>query len=326
MDSESSITHTESDICLRLVEVWFDSTWAYYMSSSTEQFYKRMDKHRRAYSSTASVAGSSVADGSIMGKSLQDKLYAIQKSLKVVEKKLGLDEFSELCAVCLKSCDQLYPGFRDILLIARYLLRESDTYRGKLTNAQIDSITLPMLYQHIYYEMSDFLLRTSKGSEALKLLTHPTKITHATYDICRQKFCRLLCDESGIVEYGILRLVHIMGDDPSSAVEPEAVEEEEEAPEAPEAPKPVEEEEEAPEAPKAVEEEEAPEAPEAVEEPKAKKTKTTRRSAADESYSSVPYYSAYGSGKLKSENGSRRLFFPLTKYSYKGESSSEEDD
>ena len=342
---ESSITHTESDICLRLVEVWFDATWAYYMSPSVEQFCKRMEKQRRSHSSTASVTSGSVADGSIVGKSVQEKLYHIQKGLKAIKKHMGIKEFAELCTVCLKSSDQLYPGFRDILLIVKYLLRESDTYRGSLTSTEIDGVTLPQAYQYIYYQLADFLLRTSKGSEALKLLTHPVKITHATYDICRQKFCRLLCDETEIVEYGLLRLVKSLVkqrppiDEPEPEPEPEPdaevvdpdpepapapVNHEDPEPEpAPVDPVPVEE--------VVVEEHEPADDVSAITGPDPDEDEdnislavSTARGERQprSSYSSVPFYKAYGTGKMKDAT-TKHIPFPLRKFSKDSDSSNE---
>lgn len=198
------VTHTESDVTLRLVEVWFDSTWAYLMSP--QQMVKRVDHHRKHVSDTASVA-SSIAEGSVVGKSVNEKIKVLHEALQMVHERLRYQDFKDLCACCLKSSDRLYPGFKDILLIVRHLLREDPTYRDKLHAKEIEKITLPMIYQCIYYQFCDYLLRTSRGSEAMKLLTTPTKLTHATYDICRQKFCRLMVDETDIVQYGLLRLI-----------------------------------------------------------------------------------------------------------------------
>lgn len=202
----NAITHTEYDVSLRLVEVWYDSTWAYLMSSHASQIAKRVDKRRRHLSSSASVA-SSVGDSSISGKPLVEKLETLQDYLTNVRARISYAEFKELCACCLKGSDHLYPGFRDVVLICHYLFRENATYRGLLTEREIDKISLSMIYQCIYYQMCDYLLHTARGSEAMKLLATPTKITHAAYDICRQKFCRLLVDEIEIIQYGLFRLI-----------------------------------------------------------------------------------------------------------------------
>jgi hypothetical protein len=167
---------------------------------------KRVDNRRKQFSSSASVA-STVADASILGKGIDEKMDALHDNLRYVKDRLSYKDYKELCACCLKSSDRLYPGFKDITLIVHYLLREDPSYKGMLSDREIDHINLAMIYQCIYQQLCEYLLNTTKGSDAMKMLTTPTKLTHATYDICRQKFCRILVDETDIIQYGIFRLV-----------------------------------------------------------------------------------------------------------------------
>ncbi len=201
----NSTVYNEGDMMYRLVETWYDSTWSYLMSPN--HMVKRVDNHRKEVSDTASVASSTLGEGSVVGKMINEKLDTLQYLLTNVHENLRYGEFKALCDVCLKCSDRLYPGFKDLLLIARFLLREDAAYRDKLTPSEIEKITLPMVYQSIYYEFCSFLLRTTLGSEAMKLLVTATRTKHATYEICRQKFCRILVEETDIVHYGLIRLI-----------------------------------------------------------------------------------------------------------------------
>jgi hypothetical protein len=194
------------DILFRLVEIWYDSTWAFLMSLRGDAMVKRVNNRRRSVSSSESVA-SSVAEGVMTGKSFQEKLSTARESLGRVETVLAYQDYKDLCACCIKTSDNLYPGFHDILPLTQDLLTKHPRYKGKLTARELGKITVPMVYQCIYVQMCDYLTRTPKGAEAMKLLTTPTKLTHAMYDICRQKFCKLLVDEEEIVAFGLHNLV-----------------------------------------------------------------------------------------------------------------------
>jgi len=225
------------------------------MSSSVDHVAKRIDRRRRAASSTASVA-SSIAEGTTAGKTLCEKLYILEKNLKNAKVLMKPRQFEDICKVSLRSNDDLYPGFKDILLIGKYLLVHSEEYQGTLTPEEVNGLTLTFVFQNIYYQLCEFLLTTRVGREAMKLIIMPSKITHATYDICRQKFCRLLCDETSIVQYGLFhmikKVIHDRDEDDEAASAHPTPEEPlpEEVPEAPEEPLP----EEIPEAPPAPEE------------------------------------------------------------------------
>lgn len=203
---ENSITHNENDVLLRLVECWYDTTWAYFIEKDSEKAPKRLEKRKRSVSSSASVC-SVQSDGSIMGKTMQEKLHILERLLREVEESMTSMDFQKICSVCMEESDQVYPGFKDILLIVRYLLRETDPYRNMLTPTEISNLTLPIVFQYIYYQLCEFILGNRKGSEIMKLVITPMKIKHATYDICRTKFCRLLCEEVSIIQYGLYRLI-----------------------------------------------------------------------------------------------------------------------
>jgi hypothetical protein len=201
----NAFTYTESDLSLRLVEVWYDITWAYYMTYNADHVANRIDKRRKTLSSSASVASTtSVAeDGSVVGKSMEEKLYVLQRKLQQVTTKITLRHFENICNVSMKSNDVLYAGFNAILEIAQYLLLYEDAYQNLLTPEEIKTLELPYVFQCIYYQLCTFMLHTPMGRHAMKLVIAPSKITHATYNICRQKFCELLYEETSIVQDGL---------------------------------------------------------------------------------------------------------------------------
>lgn len=205
-DQDTAVVYNEQDLALRLVEAWYDSVWAYFMEKSVDKITKRLEKQSRKVSSTASVtsATSNATTSSILGKSVQEKMHSLVDNLEHVKEHLSAREFHNICAVCLKHADSLYPGFRDILHITHYLLKECEPYRGQLTSREIEALRLPTIFQHLFYQLCSYLLRRR---EILKLIVMPTKITHATYDICRQKYCRVLCEEVSVVQYGLYRLI-----------------------------------------------------------------------------------------------------------------------
>ncbi len=191
------ITYSESDVALRLVEVWYDITWAYYMSSSGNNVAKRIDDRRKVV--TKAAAG----DG-MLGKSIKEKLQGLQRSLQNIKLLMKARQFEDICRVSLKSSDDLYPGFKDVLLIVQHLMKGSDRYAGLLTPEELNGLTLTLVFQCIYYRVCAFLLAHRMGREACKLVITPAKISHATYDICRQKFSQLLCDQTHVVHDGLL--------------------------------------------------------------------------------------------------------------------------
>lgn len=202
-----STTHVRAlDILYRLLPIWYDSTWAFLMSPRGETMVKRVNNHRRARSSSESVA-SSVAEGSLTGRSFEDKLQSARKHLGAIDTLLTYQDYKDLCTCCLKTSDNLYPGFHDVLALALDILKSDDRFVVKLTERELNKISIAMVYQCIYIQLCDTLLTSSKGHEALKLLTLPTKLSHSAYDICRDKFCRLFVDDESIVYEGLASLV-----------------------------------------------------------------------------------------------------------------------
>lgn len=210
MSNANTFTFTETDMSLRLVELWYDITWAYYMDDAVDHVANRLDKRRKTLSSSASVASctSLAGDRSVMGKSMEEKLCVLERKLQQVNPTMTTRIFENIANVSMKSNDDVYPGFKDILNIAKYLLLYGDAYQNLLTSDEINHIlTLPFVFQCIYYQLCHFLLHTPTGRHAMKLIIAPSKITHATYNICRQKFCELLYEETSIVHDGLLLLV-----------------------------------------------------------------------------------------------------------------------
>lgn len=205
----NAFTYTETDMSLRLVEVWYDITWAYYMGDSVDHVANRLDKRRKTLSSSASVASTTsfAEDGSVKGKSMEEKLCVLEKKLQQVNTRMNTRIFENISNVSMKSNDDVYPGFKDILNIAKSLLLYGESYQNLLTSDEINcTLTLPFVFQCIYYQLCHFLVHTPLGRHAMKLVIAPSKITHATYTICRQKFCELLYEETSIVHDGLLLL------------------------------------------------------------------------------------------------------------------------
>lgn len=205
MNNKAIIT-TENDICLRLVEVWYDCTWAYFMSEHVGDIKRRLLQRSKHLSSAASVA-SSVDQRGGGTDTWEDKMNRMENILKNVRERLRYTDFKELCESCLENSDKVYPGFGDVMGLTRRLLVDNNLYKGKLTDKDISQLSLPMVFQSIYYHLCDHLLETRTGADAFKLLITPSKIKHATYEICRQKFCRIMVDEDKIIRDGLQSLI-----------------------------------------------------------------------------------------------------------------------
>jgi hypothetical protein len=200
-------THVRAlDILYRLLPIWYDSTWAFIMSPRGDTMLKRVNNHRRARSSSESVA-SSVADASLSGRSFEEKMQSARDHVGSIDTLLTYQDYKDLCACCLKTSDNLYPGFHDVLTLALDILKTDDRFVVKLTERELSKISIAMVYQCIYMHLCETLLGSTKGTEALKLLTLPTKLSHPAYDICRDKFCRLFVDDEDIVTRGLESLV-----------------------------------------------------------------------------------------------------------------------
>ncbi len=199
-------SHDESDLSVRLVEVWYDTLWGLFMSNTVDHVAKRLNHRRKMNSSSASVA-STIAPGSMVGKGVAEKLRLLDTQLKNIRKYMKARQFEDICKVALKSHDELYPGFKDILIVAQYLLLHGDAYKDTLTHEEIRGLTLTLVFQEIFYQLCSFLTTSQVGKEASKLVVAPSQITNAAYDICRQKFCRLVCEETSIVQYGLFEVI-----------------------------------------------------------------------------------------------------------------------
>lgn len=202
--------YTETDLLVRLVEPLYDTAWAYHMSSSTDNVVDRIEKRRKAFSSSASVmsmATSSSNNSQMVGLDINEKLVAFERMLGSAHRLMRTRQFEDVCRVSLKSNDDLYPGFSDILMIAQYILERSDPFVGKLTCSEISGISLTQVFQHVFYQLCSFMLKDRMGRQAMKLIVTPTKITHGAYDLCKLKFCRLLSDRTDLVQGGLDRLI-----------------------------------------------------------------------------------------------------------------------
>ena len=195
--------YTELDMSLRLVEIFYDMTWAFFMSTNVDTVAKRMDRHRST-SSSASVSSVNTDGASVMNKSMEEKMSLLTTDLKKVRRLIQQPQFKEICGVSLTRNDDLYPGFKDCLFIAKDLLS------GKLSAADLDALTITPVFQSIYYRFCDFLIGTKTGYQMMKMIVMPTRTSQAVYDICRQKFCRVVCDEEAIVQDGLADLVATM--------------------------------------------------------------------------------------------------------------------
>jgi hypothetical protein len=191
--------YTELDLSLRLVEIWYDITWAFFMSTNVDgvAIAKRTDRHPPSTSSMASVS----SGDSVMNKTVQEKMGLLRRELKTIQKNVDKAQFKEICDVSLTRNDDLYPGFKDALYIAKELLS------NKMSPEALNELTIASVFQSIYYRFCDFLIYSSTGQSVTKMIVMPTRTSQAVYDICRQKFCRIMCDEASIVSEGLADLV-----------------------------------------------------------------------------------------------------------------------
>jgi len=188
--------YTLQDLSLRLVEIWYDMTWAFFVSNNIETVAARMDRYRSA-SSSASVSTLATENGSVVNKGMQEKMALLMSDLKRVRTLMRYAQFKEICNVSLTRNDDLYPGFKDVLEIAK-----------KLMNGEAaEDLNIACVFQSIYYRFCDFLVGTDTGYQMAKMIITPTRTSQAVYDICRQKFCRVMCEEVSIIEKGLADLV-----------------------------------------------------------------------------------------------------------------------
>lgn len=208
MSSESGThTYSEIDIMLRLMDPLFDMTWSWTQTFDQEKLLAKL-KRRAAFEVSGSKSVSSkmsTMDASLSDMTLNEKIALLEANLKSVKKQFD-DNFFDDISTAFSLSQHLYPGFKDIDFIARYLYRENDKYNKLLDNSQIEMVTLAGLMKYGLFALAKFLLEHQKGHEALKFLILPNKVTNATYDICRKRFCALVVDEVQIVQYQLTRL------------------------------------------------------------------------------------------------------------------------
>ena len=186
--------YTDLDMSLRLVEIWYDMTWAFFMSTNTD--VENVENAKRFCTS---------ADGaSVKNKSMSEKLALLTTDLRRVRRLIQHSQFQEICDVSLTRNDDLYPGFKDMLDISKEMLSD------RLPQTELDLLTVTPVFQCIYYRFCDFLMETATGRSMMKMIVMPTQTSQAVYDICRQKFCRVMCDETGIIREGLDDLVATM--------------------------------------------------------------------------------------------------------------------
>lgn len=179
-----------SDLSLRLVEVWFDTLWVYHMASNVD----RIAKHLLLETSKIS---SKTGNMQLMVSQLENVRSALQAK-----------QFEDICKAVLEISDANYPGFEDVGMIAKSLVEPP---------SRAEKVTLPLTFQCVFYKLCDFLLTDPVGDKALKLVVLPFKRTHATYDICRQQWSRLMLDHVSIVKDGLhLLLEEVSMDSPDS--------------------------------------------------------------------------------------------------------------
>ena len=186
----TSLALTETDLILCLLEVWYDTTWAYYMSANGDHVANRIDK----CNNTTSVSFSK----NVVGKSFQEKLHMLEENLRQVETRMKARDFENICDTMVAHDDDDDYPWNNTLEITKFLLQET------LTREEVDELTLPVVFQVLYYQLCDYLL---KHPQAMKLVIAPTKNNQDTYDVCRHKFCMLLSDETSIIQDGLSCLV-----------------------------------------------------------------------------------------------------------------------
>lgn len=204
---DKQYTYNEVDVMMRLVDPLFDMTWSWTQTFDQEKLLEKMRK-RAAFESSASKSVSSkmsTIDASLADLTMNEKIALLEKNLKNVKRHFN-DSFFEDISTAFSLSQNLYPGFKDIDFIARYIYRENDKYKGLLSADEIEQVSLAGLMKYGFFGLAKFLLEHKNGHEALKFIILPNKVTNATYDICRKRFCTLLVDEIDIVTYQFNRL------------------------------------------------------------------------------------------------------------------------
>jgi hypothetical protein len=209
-----NMEYIDQDMSLRLVEIFYDMTWAFFISSNADSVAKRMDRHRSS-SSSASVSSVNTESASVLNRSIVEKIEMLTTNLKKIRRLVAEPELTEICEVSLAKNDDLYPGFKDVLSIAKDLLSD------RLGVEDLEALTVISVFQCIYYRFCDFLIYNKQtGRQMMKMIVTPTRTSQAVYDICRQKFCHALFEEETIIKDGLSDLAATMLSSKPSTVSP----------------------------------------------------------------------------------------------------------
>jgi hypothetical protein len=198
--------HNEEDIQMRVAEPLYDFCWAWVSQVRIEQ--RNSQKINNILNSSKDNMESVSQTGTKYSSSnVTEKIEEFETYLKNVSKLLKRKAFKDVCQQYLENQDTMYPGFGDITLIAHYLLNEKDTYRGMLNYNQIKSIDHALIFQFIFYQFCDWMLRTPRGMECMKYILMPVKVTQPKYEICRQKFCKTFTlEDNNIVRFALYKI------------------------------------------------------------------------------------------------------------------------
>jgi hypothetical protein len=199
----------ESDLMMRLLDPLFDMTWSW---TQTFDVSKTLDKLKKISTNDAASSRKSVSNYSCstvntntFDMSMSEKMGVFENNLKSV-KKVFDDSFFQDLANSFSVTPSLYPGVKDVDFIARYLYREHDSYKTLLNPEDILKVTLFGILKHSFFGMIKFFMDDVRGTEAMKYIILPNKVSNATYDICRKRFSNMLVEETSIVSFALVRL------------------------------------------------------------------------------------------------------------------------
>jgi hypothetical protein len=199
----------ESDLMMRLLDPLFDMTWSW---TQTFDVSKTLDKLKKISTNDAASSRKSVSNYSCstvntntFDMSMSEKMGVFENNLKSV-KKVFDDSFFQDLANSFSVTPSLYPGVKDVDFIARYLYREHDSYKTLLNPEDILKVTLFGILKHSFFGMIKYFMDDVRGTEAMKYIILPNKVSNATYDICRKRFSNMLVEETSIVSFALVRL------------------------------------------------------------------------------------------------------------------------
>lgn len=197
---------SELDIMMRVVDPCFDVIWAYTQTFDTSKVLDKLKKRAGVGSSGASVRSLASSVGTTMSEMrMNDKIALLEKYLRRVKKEFANDFFEDIVTAMMMN-DNLYPGIRDLDFIARYLYRENPSYKGLVVESDMDKVTVANVFKYVFFDVVRFLLKDRRGLEAMKYITLPTKVSNASFDVARKRFCALVVEDVSIVLNALTRL------------------------------------------------------------------------------------------------------------------------